>query len=649
MKFQLILFFTCNLRLTLSVLDYKPRLFVRQDSDNSLWYNQSQRNTVFFHPEDSNELYVGGTNFVYRINIENGSLVENIPLTVTGDQNCKEISCENVITVIQQFQDRLFVCGTNGNKPLCWKLHPQVGNPSTQVIETYEGTGISPHIYTQNSLSLTVEGDLYTAVPLNSDGSLLQFRRKKGRRPTVWMHPGWVMEPTFISTSWVRRKEDKDQEKIYLFFREKNSDSSPDADPWISRVARVCKVDEGGPKRFFQNIWTSFLKARLVCGIPSESLYFNRLQDIYVQHADDWKDSRVYALFSSSWNSTAVCIYSMAEIDHIFESSSFKGFQGEIPEPRPGTCVPDSKTQPVSTIKALRDHPEMSDWIHPIHHQAPFYISANNYTKLAVDLVSAANGVAHSVLLLATAQGMIHKILEDDSKPFIISETLLSNHTTSVLSMNLNSKRRKLFIGFPEQISWLDLQRCQDYNGSCEECVLARDPYCAWNELGCTPVSHVDRYFSSSGGIQNILGGETSVCPKNNPACTLLPETKRPKRDALSRTQDPPGVTYSIPLGVPFYLSCPIHSHHAFYTWEYGGRSSRCQQSGTDCLHLISAMSQDSYGRYYCVSSERDYTMVVSSYQLNPSRVEKSGGVWASAQRPTVAVLVVALLATSCY
>ena len=50
------------------------------------------------------------------------------------------------------------------------------------------------------------------------------------------------IEPTFISVIWVRRKEDKDQEKIYLFFREKNSDSSPDADPWISRVARVCKV-----------------------------------------------------------------------------------------------------------------------------------------------------------------------------------------------------------------------------------------------------------------------------------------------------------------------------------------------------------------------------------------------------------------------
>lgn len=49
-------------------------------------------------------------------------------------------------------------------------------------------------------------------------------------------------EPTFVSASWVKRKEDPENEKIYIFFREKNSDQNPEADPWISRVARVCKV-----------------------------------------------------------------------------------------------------------------------------------------------------------------------------------------------------------------------------------------------------------------------------------------------------------------------------------------------------------------------------------------------------------------------
>lgn len=66
-------------------------------------------------------------------------------------------------------------------------------------------------------------------------------------------------------------------------------------------IGVISQVDEGGSKRFFQNMWTSFLKARLVCGFPEESLYFNRLQDIFVMPAEQWQDTRVYALFTSSW------------------------------------------------------------------------------------------------------------------------------------------------------------------------------------------------------------------------------------------------------------------------------------------------------------------------------------------------------------
>lgn len=36
-------------------------------------------------------------------------------------------------------------------------------------------------------------------------------------------------------------------------------------------------------------------------------------------------------------NATAVCIYSLAEFDDIFENSNFKGYKENIPEPRPGT------------------------------------------------------------------------------------------------------------------------------------------------------------------------------------------------------------------------------------------------------------------------------------------------------------------------
>ncbi|KAI3376437.1 hypothetical protein L3Q82_016899, partial [Scortum barcoo] len=600
-----------------------PRLLSKDIISGGFEYQVHQNHTVFFCHGDS--MYVGGTDFVLQLDVNDYHIIEvgKFTLKPLEHQQCKEPlclqgPCENVITVIEKFQDSLFVCGTNGQKPQCWKLFSSFNNRSHEIVESYEGTGISPFVYSHNSLSLTVEGDLYSAAPLDTDGSSLQFRRKAGSRTNVWMYDNWVSEPTFISASWVKRLEDPDNEKIYIFFREKNSDNNPEADPWISRVARVCKVDEGGSKRFFQNMWTSFLKARLVCGFREESLYFNRLQDIYVMHAEDWHDTKVYALFTSSWNSTAVCIYSVGMIEEIFEHSTFKGYDKDIPSPRPGMCVKNSRSSlPLATVNMVKDYPEMTDWVYPVHQTAPFYVSSNNYTKIVVDQVQAADQSMYNVMFLATDSGKIHKVLEAGSEPFIISETQLTSNST-IHSIKLDSKKKKLVVGFSEKISTVDLQRCQEYNDSCAECVLARDPYCAWTKSGCTP--------TIPGGIQNVTDGKIGVCSTSVEEQKLV---NRTKREIASASLVDLRTVHSVPLGVPFYLFCPIDSYHAVYTWEHGGQSSPCLQMQSNCLHLIPAMVQENYGSYDCVSKEKDYTKVLKRYQLMeqkiPDALENSG------------------------
>lgn len=44
----------------------------------------------------------------------------------------------------------------------------------------------------RNISFLFIEGDLYSAAPLDTDGSSLQFRRKAGSRTNVWMYDNWV-------------------------------------------------------------------------------------------------------------------------------------------------------------------------------------------------------------------------------------------------------------------------------------------------------------------------------------------------------------------------------------------------------------------------------------------------------------------------
>ncbi|MGH0161873.1 UNVERIFIED_CONTAM: hypothetical protein FKN15_041706 [Acipenser sinensis] len=419
-----------------------PRLIISKDEGiNRHRFNKLQSNIVFFHLNGSPTLYVGGTDMVCSIDFDANKYMES--------------HCENVITVLHEYQDSLLVCGTNAFKPRCWNLNR---NESKVTPAQCSGIGISPFCSTQNSLSLFVEGNIYAAAPLYWQGNSLQFRRISDAK--VWMYEKWLDEPTFVSATWVSRKQDPENDKIYMFFREKNPDRSADADPWISRIAQVCK--------YFLNV------VQLICS-------------------------------SCSRNSTAVCIYSMDDIDRVFQESDFKGFSGNVPHPRPGTCVPDSRSLPDETINVVRTHPEMEKWVYPLHNEAAILISNRNYTKILVDQVKGAHKNTHNVMALATEDGWIHKVLEEDNRPFIISEIRLFNHTAHIHTMTLDHITKRLYVGYAEQIVGLDLQRCQDYDQTCEECVLARDPYCAWNRSHCVPVN----LYNS---LQNVEDGNTSVC-----------------------------------------------------------------------------------------------------------------------------------------
>lgn len=65
-------------------------------------------------------------------------------------------------------------------------------------------------------------------------------------------------------------------------------------------------------------------------------------------------------------------------------------------------CVRDSRSLPIQTIRITKNHPEMTEWVHPIQKDTPLYISNNQiYTKIAVDRVQTSEKM-YNVLLLAT-------------------------------------------------------------------------------------------------------------------------------------------------------------------------------------------------------------------------------------------------------
>ena len=62
-----------------------------------------------------------------------------------------------------------------------------------------------------------------------------------------------------------------------------------------SRIARICKNDNGGQLMFKDN-WTTFVKARLNCSIPGEyPFYFDEIQGMAYVESEDM----VYATFTT--------------------------------------------------------------------------------------------------------------------------------------------------------------------------------------------------------------------------------------------------------------------------------------------------------------------------------------------------------------
>lgn len=105
-------------------------------------------------------------------------------------------------------------------------------------------------------------------------------------------------------------------------------------------------------------------------------------------------------------------------------------------------------------------------------------------------------------------------------------------------------------------------------------------------------------------------------------------------------------IVHIVPKGIPFYLSCPMDSHHATYSWEHRGESKACQRTKSECLYLIPAISAQDYGMYNCVSKERNYNKMVKVYQLRgPSEPHKSNRAFKpAAQKEWLLAVFTALL-----
>uniref|UniRef100_A0A3B3SRL4 Semaphorin 4G n=1 Tax=Paramormyrops kingsleyae TaxID=1676925 RepID=A0A3B3SRL4_9TELE len=426
-----------------------------------------------------------------------------------------------------------------------------------------------------------------------------------------------VPEADFVGSAMLRESINSsigDDDKIYFFFTERSQEQTAYySQTRVARVARVCKGDWGG-QRTLQKKWTSFLKARLLCSIPDYEFHLNVLRDVFVMEAPGQasQDSIFYGIFGLEWKNvktSAVCRYSIKEVQNAFdgpymenEDSKWTEYRGNVPEPRPGSCITDafrakginsSRDLPDDVLNFVRRHPLVSQHIRPMENRPLLVKRRVSYTQIAVLRVAALDGQQYDLLFIGTDDGWLHRAVEVRGQVHITEELQLFQKPQPVEKIVISQAQRSVYVGSPSAVLQLPLSTCGRYS-SCYDCVFARDPLCAWDGAACVEVQ--------SRGGRFIPGPD----PANG---VYLPadSTIRRKRSVMS--------------GDDVLLQCELRSNLATPQWTMDGRELQGYgldsgyRVGTDGLLLIGARPEQS-GRYICLAAENGLRIPVAIYAV---------------------------------
>ncbi|KAF3860196.1 hypothetical protein F7725_000451 [Dissostichus mawsoni] len=487
--------------------------------------------------EERGRLFVGAKNFLLSLSLDNIAKQEHKiywPAPVDWREECnwagKDITsdCVNYVKIVHHFnRTHLYACGTGAFHPTCafvevgQRMEDHVFRIDPSKVE--DGKGKSPYDPRHNAASVLVGDELYAGVATDLMGRDFTIFRSLGKRPSIRteQHDSrWLNEPKFVGSFWVPESENPDDDKVFFFFRETAVEAQGLGKSTYSRIGQLCRNDMGG-QRSLVNKWTTFLKTRLICSVPGadgSDTYFDELLCVYasryvcVSECKREKDKSVLHLCfdvsnsfpcprSSVFKGSAVCVYSMNDIRRAFlgpfahkEGPNYQWvpFQGKCPSKTFGSFE-STKGFPDDVIQFARHHPLMYNPVYPMSRR-PVFVRTNvdySFTQIAVDKVNAADG-QYDVMFIGTDKGTVLKVINipkeswNNMEELLLEELEVFKDASSIIDMQISSKRQQLYLGSDTGIAQVPLHRCSVYGKACAECCLARDPYCAWDGTSCT-------------------------------------------------------------------------------------------------------------------------------------------------------------------
>ncbi|NXD31164.1 SEM6C protein, partial [Spelaeornis formosus] len=496
-------------------------------------------------------LLVAARDHIYAFDLgrDKGTLYPERHLTwETQDrQNCamrgrRQDECHNYIRVlVPRDAETLLACGTNAFSPLCRTY--QMSSLAQQGDEV-SGQARCPFDAKQSIVALFVDGSLYSATVADFQASDAVIYRSlsPGQAPlrTLKYSSRWLQEPHFVQVLPYGPY-------VYFFFREVAVELSALGKVLVARVARVCRNDRGGSPRVLERRWTSFLKVRLQCSVPGDTVFYFDVLEAVTPPQTLHGRSAVLALFGTQPNrqghedrgiipGSAVCAFYLADVERSFEGpfAELRGAtwtpvpEDRVPQPRPGCCagmgpaagVVTSGDFPDETLVFAKEHPLLYGAVSPAGGRPLFTRTGTRLTQLAVDTGAGPRG-NQTVLFLGAEDGRVLKVLAAAQRP----ETTQPRGGTSVpgdprqLGDSRDSSATTLLL---EEISLYDPGRCRGPRGpGVPSRVLGLELHLPGRELlvafaGCLlrlPLSRCGRHGSCRG----------SCLAARDPYCVWLP------------------------------------------------------------------------------------------------------------------------------
>ncbi|XP_043935690.1 semaphorin-4A isoform X2 [Protopterus annectens] len=456
-----------------------------------------------------------------------------------------QTKCINLIRILKQVNaTHLYACGTYAFNPQCAYIDLKTFSIITSTKES--GGGRCPYDPNIKFAATMVDGELYAGTVDTFQGTVPTITRSLGTRPSLKTEASvnWLKDPVFVGSDFVPSSTEGD--KVYFFFTETALEYDFTENFKVPRIARVCTNDIGGD-RVLQRKWTTFLKVRLSCN-PTNDIPYNIIQDsFFLKTPANPDDSTFYGIFNFQWRGrtegkqSTICAFKLKDVEKAFKSTFIKLDKDSqkwktipfdsIPSPRPGSC--NINTSFDNIFLFMKEHFLMEGKVLPDREQ-PLLAQVERYTKIVVEKVLVPfKQKAYDVMFLGTESGFLQKIVTTNSGPHIIESIQLFENQEPVQNLLLSTKKGVLYVGYSSGIVQIPVTNCNAYR-TCGDCVLARDPYCGWDnsKQACQRISA--EMNAGINWLQDIEEGKADSCKT-----TLRPRSKHPFPTGMAVTMKP--------------------------------------------------------------------------------------------------------------